>query len=135
MRRSITWVAAALIAVAATAGPANASSSPVTQRASSCSVISSAMGNVYLWNDLVKKWTQLAAQAILLDEDPSEYFDEIDKSARYVTRYMTQAFKASKNASTRALLRSGIRYAQDADGPGVDRIYAKVMGNLDRNRC
>ena len=120
---------------AATAGTAQ--SRPM---ADSCSAISDAMGTVYMWNDLVLKFARLVAADYLqsyADEGKfvSDSRGDLDKAFRNVGKAMTTAYKASKNSQTRALLKSGIRYAKDGIGTGTARIYDKVMANLDYGKC
>jgi hypothetical protein len=108
--------------------------------ADSCSAISDAMSTVYMWNDLVLKFTKLVAADYLqsyADEGKfiSDSSGDLDKASRSVAKAMTTAYKASKNSQTRALLKSGIRYAKDGSGTGTARIYDKVMANLDYGKC
>ena len=101
-----------------------------------CPTMISVLGTVQADNYFLKEYTKVYFTAVL-NNSPSapQAQAEAFAFANKIAATFTSALNIATADETKALLRSGITYAQQTKTNDIERIRVTIMQNLDMGRC
>lgn len=141
MKRIVT--AAICLAICLGAAPAQANTHTARPTADVCGVLSDrlsdAVSKSYLMQAILKRQISAGLSSDYDDfESDPDYIrlgNEVTQMGTKVKSVLTKALRVSKNSQNQALIKSGLRYADDETTPNLIRVIERAMRNVDIGKC